>query len=244
MINWLTYSALNRPSSPDSASDNVVAQSLPSTPSSNRVGDTVEFKSDVVAPIVSLLYLCSPLTVIRGVISIVVDTFNAMGSRRTLTHISKEVLERIPSRADFNSSASVRCVFQRMVATSNPHTMPCAVLRSMGKVMCFGSFIVATAGLCSTFVFGVKRIASNYAKVSTVADAVEIDSVLVSAIKQETAGFSINGNSNKLTKALPDFIKGDVHNILHSMLSIRKNVAICMEAELRVAFPSHKHMIA
>ena len=80
------------------------------TPISERLSFTVEGNHSITTSIVGLLYSCSPSTIIRLVISIIINSFHLMFRRRTLTHVRNEVFKGVsPSIAHcYSASAVVR----------------------------------------------------------------------------------------------------------------------------------------
>ena len=70
------------------------------------------------------------MTIARLVISIVIDSINRMLSRRPFAHISEKIGERLPSRANPNTSPTiVFIVFLRRVTASSEHRCPNAIFR-------------------------------------------------------------------------------------------------------------------
>lgn len=81
--------------------------------------------------IIGLFFWCSPLTVLRRIVTINVNSFYGMVCTRSLSHIVKKVLERIdPPITDSYSSTPIVCVaFVRRIFTSITHVYPNSVSR-------------------------------------------------------------------------------------------------------------------
>ena len=224
----------SRQSTIDAVGNRASVYASSSAPTSNSISNITEGERDIGSLVVGLLCLSRPLTILRRVITVIINPIQTVFSGRLLAHISNKVRELAPSITDSNASSSV--VFERVfsfVGATLSHVFPSDMFRGKGLTVSRASLNhEASTGFSA--VLASKVIVSDNASIPTRTDAVEPSVATVSTIDRNN-GKAVKGKADKV---------GIFHNILHSMLSIRKNVAICMEAELRVAFPSHKHMIA
>ena len=93
--------------------------------------------------VIGLLTLGSPSAIVRLVITVIVDAVNRVRRRRTVAHVSEEVLERVPSFADCDTSSSVISIGAiARVKTAVSQCSPSSIfsrVRSMVSPCCFGS---------------------------------------------------------------------------------------------------------
>ena len=100
-------------------------------PSTDRRAGIKGVYSEVVS---ALFFSCCPSAIIRRIISIVVNTINAVEMRWSLTHIFVKVFKRVyPSGANLDSSATIAgIVFTFGVITSRFHPFPCVINLCLG----------------------------------------------------------------------------------------------------------------
>lgn len=119
---------------------------------------------DYISAISSLSELAGPIAVSRLVVAINIAALQSK-SRRTWTHIGKEIIERLsPSRANGYPASAVplKCIVRWIKASAysaSPDFIFAAVKHSMSSISCHGEFkaIAATTLRVSTV-----EIASGY----------------------------------------------------------------------------------
>lgn len=82
--------------------------------------------------IVSLFCACRPMTIAWLIVAIVIDSVNHMFRRWTRSHVFKEVLKCLPSRADSYATPAVSVVADGVfVRAAFQHSLPDAMFRSV-----------------------------------------------------------------------------------------------------------------
>ncbi len=106
--NWLRKCAFCRPSFGKAKKQSIFVYPKDFRPSDKRVRFSVPGDPSGSAVVSSLLALCSPAAVFRGVVSVIVDAVNRVFIRRSFAHVCEEVVKRcLPSIANTNSPAAI-----------------------------------------------------------------------------------------------------------------------------------------
>jgi len=172
----------------------------------------------------------------RGVVSTTVNSVNGVLAGWLQTHISNKVLKRIyPSIANLNTETAIVFIVGSIgVGASGFHSTPRIKFRGISHPVG-----------CQSFNGGVSSLAPAGSRVTTVKVRSGADSSIPTSAKTNPSNWFCGMKFNN-SKSI-EFLTGKVfefrHNILHTMLTMIKYVATCMETGVRVACPSHKLII-
>lgn len=141
-------------------------------PLSNRQGFALIDYTFCAAFIILLLFLCPPIAILRGIISIIISTLNRMFRSGAIAHIGVEVLKRIlpPLTNGYSASAITMKVGNGRQPATAQHTVPSFKFRrishSVGAESFRGLFTLKTPTTnnqssqycCSNFVTDVAAL--------------------------------------------------------------------------------------
>jgi hypothetical protein len=136
--NWTEY-LLSRPSGSIAFGDQTITHPEFTSPLSDCHRLTSETETNTATAIIGLRFACSPLAIVRLIVSIVIEAFKGM-ARRSYPHVSEEILKRSPAFTHANTPAAItyECIVSR-IATSLSHVNPRFVRWRSAHSMSLGS---------------------------------------------------------------------------------------------------------
>lgn len=155
-------------------------------PNRLRLHATIESQARRYPHVVALFALSGPLTVIRRIPPVIIDSFKGVFRGRLSAHVCDEVLKRGPSIGDRNTSRPVMLVRRVVrVLASLAHRLPSNIFRwlmfpevrkaVLGKTRYLDFFVETTARDVRSMSKGCAR---NYLFISTITGAQPIGCVL------------------------------------------------------------------
>lgn len=112
------------PSLPETPPQSLVVDAGSVSPLGKRFGFSVESNMDIEARVVALLFTHRPAAIIRRVISVIVNSVNAVPFAGAKSHISNKIFKLRPSLTNFNAAPKVRRVSGMIYRTPDQHPGP------------------------------------------------------------------------------------------------------------------------
>jgi len=137
MMNWLSQSAFNRPSTFDAMANGWLFYSCPPAPLHQGKPLSIVFKNVVITFIVSLLLWCRPLTIGFKISKAIINTVNGVLWAGFVAHIGIKVFERVaPSVTYGYAYASISWVTLYFIVQAPVfNVLPCSILGRRAKSM-------------------------------------------------------------------------------------------------------------